>query len=235
MAVLGSLEKMKVTAFRDKKFTAPANAPVNPMEVYVNPESYKTTHGVTYNEMCAQGTTGGSPVFNRVKPDTIGFSLVFDATGALPTRLSPDAIANGVAGQLDDFKRLVLDLNGAIHSPNYVELAWGKLLFTGRLTSLDVDYTLFRPDGAPLRAKTTVGFEEYKDPEEWAKEANKNSPDVAHVRTVQAGSNLPLMCEEVYGSSSYYVEVARVNGLTGFRDLEVGTKLLFPPLQKAAR
>jgi len=42
------------------------------------------------------------------------------------------------------------------------------------------------------------------------------------------------MCNSVYGSSGYYIEVARVNGLTAFRGLVVGSQLLFPPLQDAA-
>jgi hypothetical protein len=42
------------------------------------------------------------------------------------------------------------------------------------------------------------------------------------------------MCNSIYGSSAYYIEVARANGLTDFRDLVVGSQLLFPPLRDAA-
>jgi nucleoid-associated protein YgaU len=64
--------------------------------------------------------------------------------------------------------------------------------------------------------------------------ANKTSPDLSHILTVRAGDILPLMCFDVYGSSAYYPQVARVNGLTEFRQLTPGTQLLFPPLGAAA-
>ena len=61
--------------------------------------------------------------------------------------------------------------------------------------------------------------------------ARKSSPDVTHVRTVREGDTLPLLCWEVYGSSTPYPRVAAFNRLGGFRDLVVGSQLVFPPLQ----
>jgi nucleoid-associated protein YgaU len=62
----------------------------------------------------------------------------------------------------------------------------------------------------------------------------KSSPDLSHLVTVKAGDTLPLLCCNIYGSSVYYLEVARVNGLAHFRDLAPGMQLLFPPLQDSA-
>jgi hypothetical protein len=47
---------------------------------------------------------------------------------------------------------------------------------------------------------------------------------------VVAGDTLPLLCFQIYQESKYYVEVARVNGLDDFRNLEPGRQILFPPL-----
>jgi hypothetical protein len=47
---------------------------------------------------------------------------------------------------------------------------------------------------------------------------------------VVAGDTLPLLCFQIYQESKYYVEVARINRLDDFRNLEPGRQILFPPL-----
>jgi hypothetical protein len=39
------------------------------------------------------------------------------------------------------------------------------------------------------------------------------------------------MCYRIYGSTGYYLEVAAINGIDNFRNLEPGTRVLFPPLE----
>jgi nucleoid-associated protein YgaU len=111
-----------------------------------------------------------------------------------------------------------------------VWVLWGRLSFYGRLTSFDIEYTLFRPSGAPLRAKANLSFQGYKNPQEATLEANMSSPDLSHLVVVTEGDTLPLLCHRIYGDSRYYVEVARFNGLPTFRALKPGLTLHFPPL-----
>ena len=58
------------------------------------------------------------------------------------------------------------------------------------------------------------------------------SSDLTHVRIVKAGETLPLISKDVYGETSYYLEIARINGLKNFRNLEAGTELILPPIEK---
>jgi hypothetical protein len=228
----GNLERMKITAFQDSDFQKKAGE----FMVYINPEKYSHTYQITYNDVQAQGSSGGSPDFNKTPSETVEFELVFDGTGVVPSPTAgvPPASSDGIAKQIDAFKKLVFTFNGNIHSPNFLELAWGKLLFRCRLSKLTINYTLFKPDGSPLRARANASFTGYNDEETLALMANKTSPDLSHILTVRAGDILPLMCFDVYGSSAYYPQVARVNGLTEFRQLTPGTQLLFPPLGAAA-
>ena len=50
--------------------------------------------------------------------------------------------------------------------------------------------------------------------------------------TVKAGDELPLITYDIYGDPHYYLEVARANKLTDFRNLRAGTTLHFPPVDK---
>jgi len=51
---------------------------------------------------------------------------------------------------------------------------------------------------------------------------------------VKEGDKLPLMTFRIYGDSRYYLEVAKINNITNFRKLMVGSKIFFPPIQKTS-
>ena len=225
----GGLEKMIITAYSDQNFKSQVGAPLS---VWINPASYIYTYSVLYNDRQAQGAEGPSPDFNRMGPDSVSFDLVFDATGVVPSPIAgkPDAPADGVVGMIARFKTLALYVNSSTHSPNFIKLSWAQLQFQCRLQNLTITYTLFRPDGTPLRAKLAVSFLGFTSEQQLAQESALASPDMTHIVTVVAGDSLPTLCYRIYGSSLYYLRVAELNKLNTFRRLEPGTQLMFPPL-----
>jgi nucleoid-associated protein YgaU len=158
-------------------------------------------------------------------PQRLKFELLFDATGALP-----DSPAD-LAAEIDTFLSVVYDFDGETHQPHFLQIYWGKLSFKARLTDLSLSYSLFSPEGQPLRARADVGFLQFIDSETLQREEAKSSPDMTHVVTVSNGDTLPLLCQRIYRDASYYPQVARANGLTHFRRLQPGTQLVFPPLK----
>jgi nucleoid-associated protein YgaU len=228
---MSGLDKMKISAFADGDF----KEEIDCMEVTINPEKYSRTFKICYVDPQAQGSNGGSPKFNKIPSEKVKFELVFDGTGVVPPgKGQPEQNeTDGITKQVDRFRNLVFNYVGKIHSPKFLTLTWGTLLFRCRLSSLDLTYTLFKPDGTPLRARANTLFLGYNDEDELAKRAQKSSPDVSHLLTVKAGDTLPLMCTAVYGSSDYYIQVARANGLSDFRHLRPGDEILFPPLGEA--
>ena len=221
----GSLSKLSLKAYTDPKFSAVWSGGPNPIKVQINPESYSQTLGALYTSQNPAGTKGDSDAYNREKGAGLRLALLFDGTGAIP-----DSAADSVEQQIAELRRLCLTENPATHEPNFVVVTWGTLLFKGRLLSLDIDYTLFDPDGTPLRAKVNASFKEYQDGKDSRAEQNQGSPDLTHVIIVKAGDTLPLMCHRIYGDGGYYPQVAAANGLDGFRALKVGMALTFPPL-----
>ncbi len=216
-----SLKYLSITAYKDKSF----NSKVGTYTVMINPEKYSHTYSVDYSEKQGQGTPDATIKYHKSTPQTISFELVFDATGVVSTSRTD------LVSEVNNFKKLAYDYNGDIHSPNYLELNWGEALsFQCRLTSLAINYTLFKPDGTPLRARANVSFKEYQDPEK-ADSASATSPDLTHLVTVIAGDTLPALTYRVYGDSAYYLQVARFNQLDNFRNLTPGTQIQFPPLQ----
>ena len=93
-----------------------------------------------------------------------------------------------------------------------------------------MEYTLFDSDGFPIRAVVTATFIQHVDLGQ--KLAKLNSPDMSHLIEVKEGDNLPLMCEDIYGDSSFYLQVAAANDIVDFRNLVPGHQILFPRLEK---
>lgn len=217
------LKKLTITAYKDPGYSQQAG---DPYEVSINPEKYEHSYSIEYNKADGAGSPGSSPKFEKVAAEKVKFQLIFDATGVV------DGASTDLPSEIQKFKGLVYDYDGSIHSPYFVELSWGTALFKGRLTSMQINYTLFKPDGTPLRAEVNTDFEEYIDARTIARIADKQSPDLTHIRQVKDGDTLPLLCYDIYGDSSLYIQVAKQNKLSHFRDLKAGSKLLFPPLKK---
>lgn len=242
----GKLEKMKIKAY-DK---------AGKELVYfalVNPETYTVRHRVVYDSTVPPaGNPGKELQYNHTPPPDLQFDFLFDSTGIIPKPLEGVAealsnipIAGAVAGalsntkkynildEIETFKKIVLNYDGDIHEPRTVELIWGTLYFKGKLTSLQFNYKLFQPDGTPIRIIATAAFSGTIEDDLKKALKKNNSPDLTHIRVVKEGDTLPLMAYKIYGDPAYYLEVARVNKLTNFRNLTPGDEIFFPPVNKS--
>jgi hypothetical protein len=221
----GKLQKMQIYSYSDVKFeTLEAT-----FEAQLNPENYTQKYQVKYVEEQVPGTSGKQLQFDKIEPQTMEFEFIIDHTGALGNTESSE---RGVEADIDEFKALALGYDGNIHRTRYLKLVWGTLLFKCCIEKLDVTYKLFKPDGTPVRALIKAAFKEFKEDERRVAEENASSPDLTHVRMVNEGDTIHLLTHKIYGDPKYYLEVARINGLTNFRRLDAGQKLFFPPLNK---
>lgn len=216
------MEKLKIHGVE----TADGTGYVESFEALLNPEQVSLSKSVVYNEGNEQNSAGGDKSFEKMGDETLSFDLFFDGTGIV------DDKKTDIVKEITQLEKVVLNYVGKIHRPYYLVVEWGKVVFRGSLKDYKCDYTMFKPDGTPLRAKATVTIVNSPDPAAKEMDAKKSSPDLTHVKTIRQGDSLPLLCHEVYGDFKYYVQVAEANGLTNFRELEVGSRVFFPPLDK---
>lgn len=195
----------------------------------IGPGGYKNSFGVEYVPRKELGSKSESPSFNKVGKEDISFDLVLDTTGVIPA--PTENVGKSVLTLIQQLKDTVYKYQGEIHQPNFVQVSWGNMSFNGRLTNLALDYKLFSPEGEPLRANVSLTFTRYKSVEQAQAEGNDQSPDMTHIITVKSGDSLPQLCQKIYGKSEFYLQVARINKLTNFRNLPVGSELFFPPLK----
>jgi nucleoid-associated protein YgaU len=222
------------TLLRMTRFTVLSDGTIaidTPFEftVMINPAEFKHSFGIAYDKKKTQGQAAANPRFAAFDADRVDFSIVLDGTGVVPTAGStppPD-----VTTQVRNLNKIVYRYIGTRHEPGHVRLLWGTLIFFGRLESMATQYTLFKPTGAPLRAKVSLAFVGSMSKHESRLVANRSSPDLSHRVIVREGDTLPLLCSRFYGDPSYYIDVARFNRLVEFRRLVPGTQLHFPPLE----
>ncbi len=233
----GQLEKMTISAF--KKPNLSTTSKLGKFEVMFNPNQYTQKYEVSLQDRTAPGSNATTQVTNNTPPQEMQFEFLVDGTGAAVSsavaglgalQSALNGQENKVKEQVDKFLKLTFQTNSETHQPPYLILNWGILTFNCKLKKADVVYTLFTPDGKPLRAKIQATFIEHV-PESVRESRNRlRSPDLTRFREVQEGDKLPLLAFDIYEDSKYYLQLARINGLNHFRKLKTGQSLRMPPL-----
>lgn len=222
----GTLEKMALTAYKDGQFSEKTG---DKYKVMLNPEKLSLDCPVRYSEKPAPGSIGGTPKYNNTPGSKLSFELVLDCTGIVDPKRA------NLQREIKRFNKVVYSYNGGVHRPNFVVIRWGHgMVFSGVMTDMTISYTLFSPDGRPLRARLSLKFSSYLDPKKAEKKKGKNSPDMTHMISVVEGDDLPALAYQTYQDTSLCVPLARFNDLDRFRNLKSCSDLVFPPLDKSS-
>jgi len=241
-----ALVKMSIKSFPNRDYSGKAKEFILP----VNPETFSKNFKVELDTQSAAGSQGGEPRYKRTAPEEFKIEFILDGTNTIEgyeydglfkkevaendstlknTEFPADDL---VEKQLAKFLETVYQMDGDIHRPRFCVLTWGSQLFRGVVSSLDVNYSLFHPNGKPLRIKMNATFFDFVAKEEREKQSRKKSPDLTRVKRVASGDRLDKMVSDLYGNPKFLVQVARTNGLTSLRKLKVGQELRFPPIDK---
>ena len=97
--------------------------------------------------------------------------------------------------------------------------------------SIQQKFTLFSPEGVPLRATLTVSLREYKSLETQLQQLNLQSSDHTKVHIIQRGETLPQIAYQAYRDSTQWRLIADANGILSPRNLQPGKVLELPPLR----
>ncbi len=239
----GELKKLVIESFTDADCTQSGGESYTAL---INPDQIVMDTKIEYEPSEESGNNGEQQRFVGISSPKLNLKLLFDGTGILLAS-TKSAIAEAISSigspptdspslgtvteQIDAFQKVATSYYGENHEPRYVRIIWGGIIFKGRLETFKVTYTLFKPDGSPLRATGDAGFVGSVDPATQANLNNNQSPDLTHIRIVKEGDTLPLMCNRIYKNSKLYLEIAKVNKLSNYRNLKPGAKLFFPPIK----
>lgn len=228
---MGKLLKLKIEAFKYAGFEQDTPQSVGSFEVELNPDNYKRSFRVNYENAQGKSTSAKSQKYGKTKDDGLQLEFFIDGTGISTVNSGEIPTPIDVEKKIRDLIKLVKEIDPESHRPGFLKVSWGDLIKRCVLESLDIDYTLFDNEGKPLRAKVNVKFRGAISNEHRDKKERKNSPDLTHFRTMERSDRIDYTSFEIYRDPTYYMKVAKFNNLVSFRNLPLGTVLKFPPLK----
>jgi Contractile injection system tube protein len=215
----------KLTIIPVAKFApVPVPVPLAPYVAMFNPENWQIQENVVNNSDQAIGQVGAPARYLGIGPRKLSFDLIIDGTGASGEKR--EVLVDVVA------LKASIGFNGESHQTNRLLVIWGSQIFMGAVESLSIKFTLFRPNGTPLRATVSLGLVEDIEPVMGILKMNLKSSDLTRSRVTKMNDRLDLICYHLYNDSRYYLEVAKANNLTSFRNLPTNTELIYPPTEK---
>jgi hypothetical protein len=208
--------------------------------VMFNPTDFSITKGSQLAEMNIGGLATPLQQFVRGTAAKLSVKLFFDTTDQ-----GGGVFAQSVTAQTDKFLDLVT-IEAKTHAPPICKFVWGSKFpttdltetsqsmhyFVGVVESIQQEYTLFSPQGIPLRATLTVAMREFKTLSTQREQLRLNSPDRTHSHIVARGDTLSSIAASVYGDPGQWRPLADHNHLTDPRKLSVGAVLEVPPLDQ---
>lgn len=227
------LEKLVIRSFENRDFSG--EDPAKKFTTPINPESFTQSFKVNADTSQGHGNPGTEAKYKSTEPEQLRLEFVLDGTKTMEGYGgdNKDYISKKVHDQLDDLMKCVYNFDGKIHRPRFLIVHWGSEMdFKCVLSNLDLNYTLFEPDGSPLRVKVNATFLAHKSREQLLAESRASSPDLTHYRKVNQGDRLDLLSNEIYNDPKYLMQLGKVNNLVTIRRIKAGSDLYFPPFDK---
>ena len=214
------------------------------ISVRFNPTEYTLNKSAQFSEVNIPGLDSPLLQFVRGQTETLSLDLFFDTT-----EFGMDDNAQSVTTLTDQFYQLV-KIQGKLHAPPVCFFSWGNDFPGSRsydslsgsngsqqrhgfkcvVDSVKQRFTLFSPQGVPLRATLSVSLKEYKTLAEQIAEINKRSADHSSTYVVQAGQTLNKIATEFYDDPSQWRAIADQNNLFDPLVLTPGSILDIPKL-----
>ena len=197
--------------------------------VQFNPTTYSITKPVTWSQSPQRNLNAPVSQFDGGGSRTLALELFFDVTE--PVEGKPVDDVRQLTNKIVKLTRIERDANP--QQPPICELSWGNPLvppefpFVGVVTNLVQNFTLFKSDGKPLRARLTVTFTEWIDEKN---DLTQTDPEQT-TRLVKLGDTLSSLAAEVYGDPNLWRIIAQANNLDDPRHLKVSNPLIIPKLR----
>lgn len=192
---------------------------IDSVEVLFNPTQYSVEKSVEYGELSLPGMD--TPVSQFVNGDAQSLSMDL----LVDTYESGDDLRD----HIEQIERLV-SVDGERHAPPICKFVWGDLRFTSVVESLKKEYTLFMPDGTPVRAQLSLSFKEYETITKQLETERRSSPDQAKLRRITEAQSLWSLAADEYGDPGRWRLIADANDISNPRSVEAGRQLLVPSI-----
>ena len=131
------------------------------------------------------------------------------------------------------------DPQAANARPPKVGFDWGNSQldeFWGYITTIKINYTIFRMDGTPVQAKVDLTIEEVQPPQD-PPPTNPTSHAINsnRIRTLIEGETLQGLAYQELGKPAYWRAIAELNGVDDPMRVHAGQSLIMPTKSDASK
>jgi hypothetical protein len=187
--------------------------------VMFNPEEYSLNRDVTFASQAIPGLSSPLLQFAHGNLRTLEMELLFDTYEKLTdVRIETQKLIK------------MLEIDAELHAPPILLVSWASLQFRCVLTRASQKFILFLSDGRPVRARVTVSFTEFIDPEREAKQVKRQTADYTKVHRVTGDETLSGIAGRYYQKPELWRAIALSNGIDDPRALTPGRTLKVPSL-----
>lgn len=210
--------------------------------VKYNPTEFLMDKSALFNEIAIPGLDSPLQQFVRGQSEKLNLELFFDTT--------EDGMGQGATSVTTLTDRIygLIKIEPETHAPPICGFFWNEKFpgadvseklgsqkrnhFQCVVESIKQNFTLFSPEGVPLRATLTVTLREYKTLDEQLHQLNLTSPDHTHVHVVQRGDTLSSIAAKYYLRSGQWRHIADKNAVEDpRRGVTPGMFVKIPPIE----
>jgi nucleoid-associated protein YgaU len=203
-----------------------------------NPKELTINKAAVWNRKPKKGAANADPPeYGGPQPKTIQMELFFDDWEPEPDKKPPPDLVRDIHQLMEWLTPTLKSRNGKQNpQPQLLQLAWGSNKavsgFQGFLKSVNTKFTMFKPDGTPVRATAQITLEEI--PHE-PKKTNPTSGAVTTRRThvLTAGDSLQSVAYAEYDDPALWRGLAAFNGIDDPLRVRIGSTLLIPSADEA--
>ena len=199
-----------------------------------NPAEITTSKSATWNRPQARGARSANrPEFAGAGPQNVQLEITFDAWD------TPDADVTASVKTLFEWtKPTPNSITRHLPRPPMLGFEWGSSrVFEGYrcfLKTVQARYTLFKPDGTPVRATCQITLEEIPE-EPQGQNPTSGSRESRRSIVLDGADSLAGVAYREYGNAALWRGIAAFNEIDDPLRVAPGTRILVPSLGEAKR
>lgn len=216
-----------------KAFLVRKDNPLLVVPCMFNPKELSVEKSNQFAEVNIPGLP--SPVFQFVRGNarSVTMDLFFDTYEQRgDVRIFTDRITGWDAGsmfsKLPSIAKGLMDIDSDLHAPPICLFIWGAFIFQCIIERVTKRFTMFLPEGIPVRATLNVTLKEYREVDIQVKEIALASADLTKRWIVTQGDSLWSIAFKEYGNPEDWRLIAEANNIDNPRILNPGQELIIP-------
>lgn len=216
-----------------KAFLTRKDNPLLIVPCMFNPKELSVEKSNQFAEVNIPGLS--SPIYQFVRGNarSVSLDLFFDTyEEKIDVRFFTDRITGWDAGsmfsKLPNVAKGLMDIDSELHAPPICLFIWGAFVFQCIIERVSKRFTMFLPEGIPVRATLSITLKEYREVDVQVKEISFHSADLTKRWVVKQGDSLWSIAAKEYGDPADWRLIADANKMDNPRILNPGQELVIP-------